>query len=111
MVDSPLAPYADCSVCSDGYVGNLGFSCTECVEGTGGIVLAVAVSVIVLFAAVVIVTYLVSGELEDDGTGFLDRARRYLPLKSIKIVVVVWQIITQVRGVEAIVAVRTIGGN
>ena len=67
-------------------------------EDGGGIALMVVVGVLVLGAAIVLCTHLVSAETEGARRGVFHRVVFRLPLQSIKIVVVVWQIVTQVRG-------------
>eukprot|EP00752_Nemacystus_decipiens_P005732 g5187.t1 len=84
-----------CSVCSEGYYSSLAFTCNKCMGDGGGIALMVIVGVLVLGAAVGVCTYLVSAETEGARRGVLLRVVNRLPLQSIKIVVVVWQILTQ----------------
>lgn len=91
----------DCAVCSDGYSAQFGFICRECSDSAGGIVLAVALAVVGIFAAVVVVSYVTSGERDGSGQGVVERVARYIPLQSVKIVVVAWQIVTQVRVAKA----------
>ena len=45
----------------------------------------------------VVVSYVVSGEVGDKGDRIVARLKRYIPLQSLKIVIVAWQILTQVR--------------
>ena len=44
------------------------------------------------------VSYLVSADVGGAGRGIVDRVTRRIPMQSVKIVVVAWQILTQVRG-------------
>lgn len=60
--------------------------------------LAAALAAIALLAMVFLVSYLVSGKLEGTRRGVVNRIRHYIPFQSIKIVIVSWQILTQVRG-------------
>lgn len=77
---------------------SLAFTCTKCVDGRGGIAILVVVGVFVLGAAITLYMHLVSAEEMDDARrGIIHRFTKRLPLQSIKIVVVVWQILTQVR--------------
>lgn len=57
----------------------------------------VIVAILALFAAVAVVTY-VKSRADDGGAegGFVERVARRLPLQSVKIVIVSWQILTQV---------------
>lgn len=52
----------------------------------------VAVAVVVAAAS-----HVVSGEARAEGEGVVGRFRRHIPLPSLKIVIVAWQILTQVR--------------
>ncbi|CAM9601541.1 unnamed protein product, partial [Ectocarpus fasciculatus] len=86
-------PY--CAVCSHGFSAQFGFTCRECSDSAGGIVLAVALAVVGIFAAVVVVSYVTSGKRNGRGQGIVERVARYIPLQSVKIVVVAWQVVTQ----------------
>ena len=88
---------ADCAVCSDGYAPQLGFTCTKCLDAANGAVLASLVLVAIAFAAVAVASYVMSGERPGKRRGVVERVARFVPLQSIKIVVVSWQILTQVR--------------
>lgn len=92
-----LACFADCSVCSEGYSRTLSFTCAECVDPGGGIAIMVVVAVFFLGAAIALCMHLVSGEMDGARQGIIHRVARRLPLQPIKIIVVVWQILTQVR--------------
>lgn len=87
----------DCAVCSEGYTAQLGFTCRDCSDSTGGIIVATVLGVAALFVAVVVVSYVVSGEVGDKGHRFAVHLKRHIPLQSVKIVIVAWQILTQVR--------------
>ncbi len=92
----PRTPFRnqDCSVCSDGYTKELGFVCRECSNGSAGsIALAVVLAVVALVAAAAVFSYGMGTRM---GQGTVARLGRYIPLQSIKIVVVAWQILTQV---------------
>ncbi|CBN75178.1 polymorphic Outer membrane protein G/I family [Ectocarpus siliculosus] len=86
-------PY--CAVCSEGYSAQLGFTCRTCSDSAGGIALAAALAVVGLVALVAVVSYVTSGEEDGKGRGIVERVGRYIPLQSVKIVVVAWQIMTQ----------------
>lgn len=75
---------------------SLVFTCAKCVDDRGGIAILVVVGVFVLGAAIALYMYLVSEEKEGARRGIIHRFTKRLPLQSIKIVVVVWQILTQV---------------
>lgn len=55
----------------------------------------VAIFGVVLLA--VVVSYLIFGERQGATRGIVSRVKRCIPLQTVKIVIVVWQILTQVR--------------
>lgn len=59
----------------------------------------VAVSLVLaaVFSVVAVVSYVMSGEGGGRGQGLVERVAKYIPLQSVKIVIVSWQILTQVR--------------
>ena len=90
--------YADCAVCSDGYTAQLGYTCDKCSDSTGGIVVVAVLALVALSVCIAVVMYVMSGEAGCTGRrGPLGRLFRNIPLQSVKIVIVAWQIITQVR--------------
>lgn len=98
----PLGSYhfscrADCAVCSDGYTASIGFNCDKCSGSAGGIILAIFLAGAAVFVVIVVAGYIVSGEQERTKKGLVERTMRYIPLQSLKIVIVAWQILTQVR--------------
>ncbi|CAM9150882.1 unnamed protein product, partial [Ectocarpus sp. 6 AP-2014] len=93
-------PY--CAVCSGGYTARLGMVCSKCSDRTGSIALGVSVSVAGLLFTVALVSYAVSGESEGRARGVVERAGRFVPLQSVKIVIVAWQILTQFTSVANI---------
>eukprot|EP00903_Cladosiphon_okamuranus_P021507 g19772.t1 len=87
-------PY--CSVCSDGYTAQLGFTCDKCPDKTVGIVLVVVVAVVAVIVGVAVVVYVMPGGVLCTGRGgSLGRLFRNIPLQSVKIIIVTWQIISQ----------------
>lgn len=50
-----------------------------------------------LVMAVAVISYLMSGHGPNDKPGLIQRLARYIPLQSVKIIIVAWQILTQVR--------------
>ncbi|CAM9568519.1 unnamed protein product, partial [Hapterophycus canaliculatus] len=84
-----------CAICSDGYTAKLSFTCSRCSDSVGGVVLVVILSAVILLAAAAAVLYLMSGEVRSTGHGVVNRMARCVPLQSIKIVIVAWQILTQ----------------
>lgn len=71
--------------------------CTKCPHHTYGIVVVVALVVVAVFVGVAVVAYTLSGEVgcARRGGPFV-RVLRNIPLQSVKIVIVAWQILTQV---------------
>ena len=96
-LNSHTSPCPDCSVCSKRFTASLGFACNKCSDNAaGGIALAVAMVVVFLLASVAFLSYMLSGEMEGVNQGIAARVTRFIPLQSVKIVIVVWQILTQV---------------
>lgn len=58
--------------------------------------LLAVVTIFATLAAVAFVYYLASTEMEGDARGLLARVMKLIPLHSFKIVIVTWQILTQV---------------
>lgn len=86
----------DCSVCIDGYAKSTGFTCTKCDENVRGIAVAtifLVISMVIIFTAM---KYLMSVGM-GARRGIIARIIRRVPLQSVKIIIVAWQILTQVR--------------
>lgn len=94
---APRTPLTDCSVCTEGYTASLSFTCVKCSENSGRIALASILASLAVVVFTILVSYLLSGETTDEDRGIAARVARYIPLQSIKIVFVAWQILTQVR--------------
>ena len=92
-LDGYEGPY--CSICSDGYSTTLSFTCEECLESDVGAVLVASVIMVSIVAVVLLFKYLVSGEIDVKKQSLVHKALKRLPLQSIKILIVVWQILTQ----------------
>lgn len=58
--------------------------------------LVVVLAVVALALAVAVVSYATTGEGHGKAQGLIERVARYIPLQSVKIVIVAWQILTQV---------------
>lgn len=95
----PVYSCTDCTVCDTDYSPTLAHTCTRCSSSRRqGLVAAVVIGAIAaVFAIAIICQYMLSAELEDS------RARRFhrrvlaaVPVQALKIIVVVWQIVTQV---------------
>lgn len=104
----------DCSTCSKGYSAVAGYSCRRCTAKEKGLSAGVAVVVFALFYLLPAIWFgvhlekMLSGESRGRPPireGFVERklvffwnmVTKVLPLAAIKIVVVVWQIVFQVR--------------
>ena len=100
----PTFLFPDCSVCSKTYARGLDFICQRCSDGKKNIAITITVVIMVLIIAfgLAIFSYLVSAEVGGAGRGIVDRVTRWVPMQSIKIIVVAWQILTQVRGDNSI---------
>ena len=88
--------FADCSICSKNSVSTVGFICRECTNGTVGIAVAFVATVLIASLGLAMGSYLVSPEETRAGQGIVDRLTRRIPMQSVKIIIVVWQILTQV---------------
>lgn len=105
---------AACAVCADTHAPGFGFSCHEC-EGAVGesakAIAGVAIGVVAISVALILMDFTrrVGGEggddIEEGGprtckrdiSAIVSRIVKSLPMTAIKTVIVVWQIITQVR--------------
>lgn len=102
LFSSPGDPFCtDCSVCSDGYAAGAHNTCAQCSDNTGAIVLMVVLAFLSILAVVAFLYYLVSTEMEGDEQGLLAGLMKRIPLQSFKIIIVTWQILTQVRSEKA----------
>lgn len=111
-----ITRFADCAVCNEGYAPGSGRRCHACSEENAGFALGVSTTVLLLvvFVVVSVVSYLL--QMVGDGPhDALDQPRRWwrgkrcfvrrplvesLPLSTIRIVVVVLQIVIQVSNIE-----------
>lgn len=102
----------DCAVCADGYTRGLAYSCHECSEDMkrSTVALGIAIGLAAFIVAALVLANL--GTVDGDGLEADPEAARtswvqtcwscqrslvqMLPLKAIKIVVTVWQILSQV---------------
>lgn len=108
-----LYPDADCSLCAEGYSRGIAYSCRKCSSDARGsaVGFTITLAVIAVLVTVMVLRRLGTvvdadrGEENDPSQGFArsrcascqDLMIKVLPLSAIKIVVVVWQIIYQVR--------------
>jgi len=84
----------DCAVCSQGYAATLYYRCSKCSRDTpvGPVALAVFAVLAMFF-----VVYMISIEGDRNTWSSIDRMKAIVPLQSFKIIIVSWQIVTQVR--------------
>lgn len=95
----PMCSFTDCAVCDTDYSPSLDHTCTRCSSSRRqGLVAAVVIGAIAaVFAIAVICQYMLSAELENSKTRcFHRRVLAAVPVQALKIIVVVWQIVTQV---------------
>ncbi|CAN0174738.1 unnamed protein product [Ectocarpus sp. 4 AP-2014] len=89
-------PY--CAVCETGYSPALAHTCTRCSSSRrqGLVAASVIAALVVAFAVATIVEFLLSTEDDEGNVGcFRRRVLRAVPVQALKIIVVVWQILTQ----------------
>ncbi|CAM9812920.1 unnamed protein product, partial [Ectocarpus sp. 6 AP-2014] len=89
-------PY--CAVCETGYAPSLAHTCTRCSSSRreGSIAATVIAALVSVFTIVTIFQYMLSTQHEEGIVGcFYRRILKAVPLQALKIIVVVWQILTQ----------------
>lgn len=95
------SPTTDCAVCSENYAMGVSNTCEKCPEGNGDIALMVVTGFIAAVLGVAlcvgVIWHLVSRETDYARQGMVACVKKHLPLQALKIVIVVWQILTQVR--------------
>lgn len=95
----------DCAVCDEGYAPGMAYSCHQCSKGRTSLALALAaiVSLAVLAVLVVIGRKLMFGtamtphDARLATSSWCQRIRQAIPYQAVKILIMVWQIVTQVR--------------
>ena len=109
----PRTPvYSDCAVCADTFSSGIAYSCRECSEDAMRSAMGLAITAGVATVLVVVILLKHLSKVVDSETGegadgrqglvgrkcalFQDVLMKVLPLSAIKIVVVVWQIVSQV---------------
>lgn len=88
---------ADCAICSEGYFSSTRYTCTECPENSARAVGAVLTVALIVGAALVF--FLFKALRGNRGGDRATPASWRKILLSLKIVVVAWQILTQVGSV------------
>eukprot|EP00752_Nemacystus_decipiens_P018764 g16824.t1 len=90
--------FADCAVCETDFSSSPGHSCTRCSSSRRqGLMAATVIATLVAIVAMVIIfKYMLSTEVEEGSVGCIRRKLlRAVPVQALKIVTVVWQILTQ----------------
>ena len=93
----PIFFVADCSICSKTHIYGTSFSCRECSDRAIAITIVAILVVLATAIGLATVSYLVSAEVVGRGRGIVEAIVRRVPTQSVKVVIVVWQILTQVR--------------
>lgn len=92
----------DCSTCTSGYAETVTYTCKECLNDGDQLILAFFVFSIIAVVAVIVILYLIlkinagSAEPPSKLNAVLDHVARFVPLHGLKIIIVTWQILTQV---------------
>ena len=85
-------------MCADDYFQESDFTCTKCSDNIFGLVVAVVAGIVAILIPSAGVRYLLSTQREETNSGYTARFLRRLPFNSVKIIIVAWQILTQVSG-------------
>ncbi|CAN0443611.1 unnamed protein product [Pylaiella littoralis] len=92
-------PY--CAVCADGYAESLSSKCSSCSDQRARIAAMVLLPITVILG-LVFLGYMMSKERDDRPAGHFHRLKQLLPLQSLKIVIIVWQILTEFSSVATV---------
>lgn len=102
--------HADCAVCARYYAPGFAYSCRSCVGDERALAIGVfsAFLVVAVMVVALVIAHLVRKIDHSGGSksalqtmgcwSFIRRVADAIPITAVKIVVVVWQIVTQVRG-------------
>ena len=93
---STLFHAVDCAVCSEEYWKGSSYTCTKCSDNVWRKTAAAVAAVITIIIAFATLKYMVSVGGERAKGGITARLIRLVPLHSVKIIIVAWQILTQV---------------
>lgn len=77
-----------------------GSSCSRCSNNTRGIIATIVLTVVGMAIVVLTSLYLISPYMEGTRRGGLGRVAQVVPIRSLKIIINTWQILTQVRGTK-----------
>lgn len=91
-----LLPSADCAVCRKGFASRIQYKCARCKEREVGEVVVGVFATAISLTIFALLWYMVSVTAGIEENGFLRTFMKYVPVQGLKIVIVVWQIITQV---------------
>lgn len=95
-----------CSVCENGFIGTSDFRCVDCSGKSTGTVVTVVGSLLAVIALTILAFFMISGNnISSDLDGRLPNttASWRRPLQSLKIVIVAWQILTQVQYAQQLI--------
>lgn len=108
----PSKLYTDCAVCGDGYTPGIEYSCNKCTGATRIFSLGIGAAILIVgvFVLVMVLSALVRVEAcseqesknaitskwEQKINSCRSSIAKAIPLTAIKVVLVVWQIVTQV---------------
>ena len=87
----------DCAICTEGHAANLGSTCRKCSGNTKDIVFASIVGLAGVILVSAVIWHLMSSETQGERQGASGRRTLRSSFQSVKIIIVAWQILTQVR--------------
>ena len=78
-------------------MGSVGFTCSRCSDSTTGIVVIGILIFVCVVIGIALALHLLSGGMENTERGLVGRIIRIIPVQAVKIIIVAWQILIQVR--------------
>ena len=75
----------------------MGFTCSRCSDSTTGIVVIGILILVCVVVGIAFALHLLSGGMENTERGLVGRIIRIVPVQAVKIIIVAWQILSQVR--------------
>ena len=81
-------------------MSSLSFVCRKCSDSAMGYTIAAVVTVLIAAVGLTIVSHMLSTERSYADQGVVARVMQHFPMQSVKIIIVVWQILTQVRAAD-----------
>lgn len=83
-------------MCSEGFVSRVQYACDSCAGEDGATAVIVILAILLSIFLLVLLWFLLSANATVEQNGIISRVTKNLPIQSLKIVIVVWQILTQV---------------